>query len=187
MILLIGGFWSLSGCVHHVDIAVVGAQIAPTMANGAAWDGPDNVPAGAMGLLSSALAHVDPSGQLGSAVAEGAETLARPDVTGTVTLFPGAEQDAKTIVLPVVNDSLTPSWVEGAGTRFGGVALSGKTVVRVVLVDKDLQTDDSIGTIELSGAELARAKGSGEPLVIDVSGQTSGQLQSVSVVVRKGE
>jgi hypothetical protein len=48
-------------------------------------------------------------------------------------------------------------------------------------------TDDSIGTIELSGAELARAKGSGEPLVIDVSGQTSGQLQSVSVVVRKGE
>ena len=175
----------LLGCVHNVDIFITGAEIAPTMANGAAWDGPDNVPVEARGLFDAALSHVDPSGQLFAAIGGAIDSATKPDAAGTAVLSPGLEMDPSTVLLPVVNDSLSPAWAELPVSRFGGVALNGKTVVRITLVDKDLQTDDPIGTIELSASDLMKAEHSDGALVVDVSAQTSGQLKSVSVVVRE--
>ena len=177
----------LFGCMHNVDISVVGAQIAPTMANSAAWDGPDNVPAEAMGLLTSALAHVDPTGQLGAAVEGGVSTVVKPDVAGTATLSPGPDMAPTTVILPVVNDTLSPVWLPNAAVKFSAVALNGKSVLRLTLVDKDVQTDDPIGTVEISGSELLRAEGRGTFEYLDLSAATSGQLKSVSVVVERSK
>lgn len=174
----------LLACVHNVEIMVVGAEIAPAMSNGAAWDGPDNVPTEAVGLVTGLLTHLDPSGQLGSAVVGAVDTVVRPDPTGTAVLYPGAEQDPATRLLPVVQDTFLPTWGESPANRFGGVALRGETVLRITLVDKDVQTDDPIGTVEISGADLARAERAGEAFAVDVSTQSSGQLKTVSVVVR---
>lgn len=175
----------LLGCVHIVDIAVVGAEISPAMANGAAWDGPDNVPTEAMGLLGSALSHLDPSGQLGGVVSGAVDTMVKPDPAGTVMLYPGPEQDPFTVLLPVLQDTLFPTWGDTPSNRLGGVTVRAETVIRVTLVDKDVQTDDPIGTVELTAADVGKAQRAGKVLVIDVSGQASGQLKSVSVVVRK--
>jgi hypothetical protein len=178
-------FTILLACSHPVDIAITGAEISPTMANGAAWDGPDNVPPETRGLASALLAQIDPSGQLGSAVMGTVDTLVLPDPAGTVVLYPGPEMDPRTIVLPPMQDTLTPTWTASPATTFGGVSLAQATLIRLTLVDKDLQTDDPIGTVELSSKDLVAAERAGEPFAVDVSAQASGQVRTVSVLVTK--
>ena len=169
-------------CAHPVDITVSAASIAPTMANGAAWDGPDKLPPAAMGLLDSAMAKLDPSGQLGAAVAGAAGQMAQPDVAGTAEFRGDAESAPITAIIPEVSDSLGPTWAVGSAT-LRGVTLGSNSVLRITLVDKDLQSDDPIGVAVITAADLARAEHTDGAVTVDVSGQTSGQVKSVSVVV----
>lgn len=170
-------------CAHPVDVALTAAEVSPNMANGQAWDGPDNVPPEAKGLAEGILAQLDPSGQLGTAVFATGEMLVLPDVFATAKYDPGDGTAASTLILPAVSDSSSPTWLLNPVTTFTRVTLGPKSTLSVVFVDKDVQTDDPIGTVVLSAAELARAERQGEPLVVDVSGQTSGQLKTVTVSV----
>ncbi len=170
-------------CAHPVDVALTAADVAPTMANAQPWDGPDNVPAETKGLAQGILAQLDPSGQLGTAVFATAEALVQPDVSATAKYDPGDGGAASTLILSPVSDTLSPTWALNPVTTFSRVTLGPKSTLSVVFVDKDVQTDDPIGTVTLSASDLARAERQGEPLVVDVSGQTSGQLKTVTVSV----
>lgn len=170
-------------CAHPVDVALTAASVSPNMANGQAWDGPDNVPAEAKGAAMGILAQLDPSGQLGTAVFATGEMLVLPDVYATAKYDPGDGTAASTIILPVASDTSSPTWALNPVTTFSRVTLGSKSTLSVVFVDKDVQTDDPIGTVTLSASDLARAERTGEPLVVDVSGQTSGQLRTVTLSV----
>lgn len=170
-------------CAHPVDVALTAAEVAPTMANAQPWDGPDNVPAEAKGAAMGILAQLDPSGQLGTAVIATAEALVQPDVSATAKYDPGDGGAASTLVLPTVSDTTSPTWALNPVTTFSRVTLGPRSTLSIVFVDKDVQADDLVGTVVLSPADLSRAERAGEPWVVDVSAQTSGQLKSVSVSV----
>ncbi len=174
----------LLACVHVVDITLTAAEVAPAMANAAPWDGPDGKSAGsALNLLSGALSQVDPTGQLGGAIVGTAASMTLPDVAATATFDPGDGTAPSTVSLPVVNDSLSPVWT---GPGFSRVAIGPKSRLSVVFVDRDLSSDDPVGTVVLTASDLALARARGEPAVIAAAAQTSGQVLSVTVSVAEG-
>lgn len=171
------------GCAHLVDVSVVGATIAPTMANQAPWDGPDNVAPGALDLFTKLANKVDASGQLATAATGIAAAAAAPDPQGTVTLVTQDERNGEQQMLTLAHeDTTTPDWTAAPAT-FSNVTLNHDVRLRIALVDKDYVTDDPIGTVELSAADLETARVAGAPTAIDVSKQSSGQLLTVKVVV----
>lgn len=171
------------GCAHLVDISVTGAAIAPTMANGAAWDGPDRLAPEVGGLLSKVVSGLDP--QLRQSAAETVAQKAAPDAYGTVTLLTRDERNGETAPLMLASeDSHDPDW-SAAPASFAGVKLRTDTRLRVALIDKDVVTDDPIGTVEVSGAELLAALRAEAPWRTDVSAQSSGQLRDLRIVVKK--
>jgi hypothetical protein len=176
----------LLGCSHPVDITLTAAEIAPTTADGQPWDGPSGMDTATKGLVGLALGRVDPTGQLGEALTDAASNLARPDATGVLTFVPGDGKPAVSAVVPEASDTLAPTWAPGAGTLHG-VLWSPKASLDVTLIDKDVSSDDPIGKVRLSAAQLAQAEARDGALTLDVSNQTSGQLRSVSVVVVRSE
>lgn len=173
------------GCAHLVDISVTGAAIAPTMANQAAWDGPDSMPAGAGGLLQRMAAAVDPDGSLTRAAGEAASAKAKPDPFGTVTLVSTGERNGEQSMLTLATeDTLAPDWTAAPAT-FTNVTLDSDVRLRVALIDKDVVTDDPIGTVEVPNSELLKAMRAGAPVEVDVSSQSSGQLLKVRIKVEK--
>lgn len=174
------------GCAHPVDITLTAADIAPAMANGQAWDGPNSLDPAARGLLDSALGKIDPSGQLAGAVGGVAEQLSRPDATGTLSFIAGDGSAPTTSTVPEASDTLAPTWAPGLGT-LRGVPWSGKASLDITLVDKDVSSDDPIGKVRVTAAQLAQAEARDGALTLDVSDQTSGQLRSVSLVVVRSE
>jgi hypothetical protein len=160
-------------CVHPVDITVVGAEIAPTMADGRAWDGPDKVPEDLLARLT---------GTVGVAIdvtVELPEAVLRPDAGGTVTLFTGDGRNGEVRVLQEAADTTSPTWI---GATFRRVRIDRDTRLHLVLSDRDLLSDEVIGTVDLDASDLARARRYG---VIDTAGRTSGQLRVVRVTVTR--
>jgi hypothetical protein len=179
-------FLLLSACVHTVDISLAAAEIAPTMANGVAWDGPDNVlgalaPADA-GALAAAFGALTGSPEAGKAVVGVAAQLQKPDAGGGLEFIPGSGEPAVTATVPEVSDSASPRWAPGAAT-VRSVALRGSSSLRISLFDRDLRHDDPIGVVVLTGAQLGRALGRDGVFTVETAEQTSGQLLSVSVLV----
>lgn len=174
----------LLGCAHLVDISVTHATIAPQMANGASWDGPDRVAPEVGGLFSTMVNAVDPSGRLSREASDTVAQKAAPDAFGTATLLCEGERNGESQALVLASeDTIAPDWTS-APASFANVKLTGDVRVRVALTDDDLVTDDPIGTVELSNADLSRALHDGSAEV-DVSKQSSGQLRTVTVKVVK--
>jgi hypothetical protein len=170
------------GCAHLVDVSVTAASIAPTMSNGAQWDGPDRVAPEVGGLLSTMVNAVDPTGQLTRAAAETVAQKAAPDPFGTVTLRSTDAHNGETRPLTLLaEDSLTPDW-SAAPATFERVKLTGDVRLTVSLTDDDVVTDDPVGTVEIDNVALRYALREGKAEV-DVRSQSSGQLQSVTVKV----
>lgn len=175
----------LVGCAHLVDISVTGAAIAPSMANQAAWDGPDSLPPGAGGLLQRMTSAVDPDGTFARAAGEAAVTKAKPDPFGTVTLVSTGERNGEQSMLTLATeDTLAPDWTAAPAT-FSNVTLNTDVRLRVALIDKDMVTDDPIGTVEVANADLQKALRAGAPMEVDVSTQSSGQLLKLRIKVDK--
>ena len=168
------------GCAHPVDITLTGAEIAPTMATGTAWDGPNSLSPGARGVLDSALAGLDSSGQLSSAVKSAADTLARPDPAASLVFLP--EEGTAPVHADAAErpDTLTPAWT---GPTLKGVLWSPAAKLEITLIDHDVATDDPIGKVVLRAGDLARAEANDGPLTFPVADQTSGQVLSVTVSV----
>lgn len=176
----------LLGCAHSVDITLTAADLAPTMANAAPWDGPQGV----LGVLdekgkaslAAALGSVVGNAAVGEAVAGVASSLQQPDAGGELSFTSADGEPAVTVVVPTASDSLAPRWVPGLAT-LKAVSLRPKSKLRVLLVDKDIDSDDPIGSVVLTSAQLAAALGTDGAFTVDTSRQSSGQLLSVSILV----
>ncbi len=171
-------------CAHPVDITLTAAEIAPTTADGKAWDGPNSLDPAAKGLLDSALAKIDPSGQLSGSLGSATEKLQKPDPAGTLFFLAGDGSPPTTADVPEASDTLTPTWAPGVGT-LRNVMWSPKASLDVTVIDKDVSSDDPIGRVRLTAAQLSAAEARDGAFTIDVADATSGQLRSVSVVVVK--
>ncbi len=178
----------LVACVHTVDITLSAAEIAPKMANAEEWDGPTGV----LGALSpeakvsvgALLGSLVGDARVGTAVADAAAELQKPDPAGSLEFHPGEGEPTSSARVAEAQDTLAPQWAPGTAT-VTSVQLRSSSSLKVALVDKDLQTDDPIGTVVLTGAQLGRALGRDGVLTIQTAEQTSGQLLSVSILVVK--
>ncbi len=175
-------FALLLACAHSVDITLTGARIAPEMASKSPWDGPEKLNPEAKGLLDSVLSSVDSSGKLAEMVGGASAEMARPDVAATIEFRSDAEAAPYSVQLPEVANNLEPAWAPGLLT-IKNAALTGKSTLSIILVDKDLSSDDPIGKVVLTTAQICKAEGMDGALTLDVADQTSGQIESVSVLV----
>jgi hypothetical protein len=179
----------LVACVHTVDITLAAAEVAPTMANGAQWDGPDGV-LGVLGApgpearasLDALFGSLTGNVEVGKAVAGAAAELQKPDPAGQLSFLSSAGEAPISAPVAEVHDSFSPKWAPGTAT-VKAVMLRPSSSLRVALVDKDIQSDDPLGTVVLNGAQLGRALARDGLLTIETADQTSGQLLSVSVLV----
>lgn len=176
----------LIACAHTVDVTLSAAELAPTMANGAPWDGPQGV-LGALteegkASLSAALGSLVGNAAVGSAAVGVAAELQKPDAAGELTFVSGAGGVNVTAVVPEARDTTSPRWAPGQAT-LKGVTLKGTSSLRVLIVDKDLQSDDPVGSVVLTSAQLSRALARDGVLTVETGDQSSGQLISVSILV----
>ncbi len=176
----------LVACVHTVDVTLSAAEVAPSMANGSPWDGPQGAlgPLTAEGKasLAAALGSLVGNAAVGTAVVGVASELQKPDAAGQLTFVSGAGVADVSAIVPEMSDTNSPRWTPGQAT-VKGVALKGSSSLRVALVDKDLQSDDPIGTVVLSSGQLLRALARDGVLTVETADQSSGQLLSVSILV----
>ncbi|GDX78297.1 hypothetical protein LBMAG42_01080 [Deltaproteobacteria bacterium] len=180
-------FSLLLACAHSVDITLTGARIAPQMASNTPWDGPEKLNPEAKGLLDSVLSSVDSSGKLAEMVGGAATEIARPDVAATLEFRSDAEAAPYSVQVPEVPNNLEPTWGPGLLT-IKNAAITGKSTLSIILVDKDMSSDDPIGKVVLTTSQICKAEAMDGAMTVNVADQTSGQIESVSVlVVRSGK
>ena len=175
-------FALLLACAHSVDITLTGARVAPEMASKTPWDGPEKLNPEAKGLLDSVLSSVDSTGKLAEMVGGVSSEIARPDVAATLEFRSDAEAAPSVVQLPEVANNLEPAWAPGALT-IKNAPITWKSTLSIILVDKDLSSDDPIGKVVLTTKEICKAEQMDGAMTVNVADQTSGQIESVSVLV----
>jgi hypothetical protein len=165
------------------------ALIAPTKTDGTAWDWPS--PAAAPQLraaLSAALAIGDVNAGYGTVLGifaqPATEALAKPDVFGYASMFRGAGfagQEPEGRVLPVIQDSFTPTW--GDLAIWNHVPLTQYAHLDLHLEDKDLRNDDPVGDVSLTARDFVQALQRGGNVHLPVATQGEGRILYVGLFV----
>lgn len=172
-------FLILIGCVHQVDVTVLGATVGPSTANLEAWDGFGKIPAATRDAAIRDAAAIDPLVGLSVAtLASWADGIAPPDTFGSVSVVGGAR-----VELPTRNDTFNPAW----SALLAGVPLSADTLLRVQLSDEDLDAPDPICSVDVDAGALRRALAAKKPYTLDLSEATAGQLLTLTVQVVKAK
>jgi len=160
--------------------SLVGAIVSPGKSDGKNWDGFGTANAEVLSKVASALAGSNPYTAVASVLATPfAEFTSTPDTAGHVQLFLGGIP-SQPVRLAKIENSLTPQWT---GMTWPGIDIL-RTRVRVTLVDKDLQLDDPMGTIEIGPTELQNALQNGVVSWVDVRSQTQDQVLLLGISVQ---
>lgn len=163
-----------------VRVAILSALIGPSKADGHTWDGPGHVSPETSRKVVGALAAANPYAAAAAVLAGlSMGALEKPDPYGYAELIV-AGRSARLELPMTFRDTFTPQW---AGAEFAGVPLRDNARIRVTLIDKDLEDDDPIGTVELAAEDLRAALHSGHVYPVQVADQSQNQLLFVSVSV----
>ena len=177
-----------------VNITFQGAIISPRPSAQGCWDSGCDVSEAELKAIKDAAVKVaklfkDPYVQGAAYAAQylpleklvGAVTgkLSKPDATGTVKLLP----DGPTLILPdggTASDTLTPVWT---GKVFTKVKLTDLVGLALTLEESDYLTNDPIGTVKLSSADLLKAMQIGKSVAVPTLDQGTGDILFVIVQV----
>lgn len=181
------GIW-VAGCAHgrvpgRADIELVNVTVAPTKLDGRAWD--DVRLADAMLAIAepsaAKIASVEP---LSAGLVLAAEMLRNelsavslPDPVGTATLV--SDEGAHVVKLAKQSNTCEPRFL----AEWRDVKLARSTNIRLELRDADVFGSDTIGTVELTYDDLAKAARAGELKSIAVSDRDR-RLRDVGIRVR---
>lgn len=149
--------------------------------DGAQWDGPGGVlPSGVLRALGTALGAPAP----GLAVLElmngpMVASLEKPDASGVAEIVTSRGPAFRT-ELPRVQDSFTPQFSDARWTH---VPMDGSARLRVEVIDRDVTTDDPMGTLELNAEDFRAAAQAGHVHPVRVDEQTNRQVLFASISV----
>lgn len=184
--------WTALACAPHpVNVAVLGATIGPTKADGRLWDGIGTVPKDVRDAAIAASRGGRPVAGITVGAAAWSNGMAPPDPAGTAWVVgarpvevpaPGGwVLTAPSVELPENADTFTPAWT----LVLPDLLLDKATMVRISLVDMDLTEEDPIATVNLDANTLRRALRARRPYVCDVTEMTGAQILSVTVDVTR--
>jgi len=178
-----------------VSVQVVDAIIAPSKADGTAWDGTVMIPDEVLTQVGDALAGGDPVGGVlavlaGPTLNDAIDSLDKPDAFGTAqaTVF-GTIGEAYWLAQEgdAIQDSYTPIWPYG--WYYKNVPIDSDVRISVQLWDSDLIDDDPIGVAQINSSDFKAALAAQEKFYVRVDDQTDGQLLfiGISVTQQTGE
>lgn len=186
--LVISAAVSLAGCAHgnvpkRADIELVNVTVAPTKLDGRAWDDVRLADAmlAAAAPAAAKIASMEPL-TAGLVLAAGMlrdelSAASLPDPVGTATLV--SDEGAHVVALAKQSNTCEPRFL----AEWRDVKLARSTNIRLELRDADLFGSDTIGTIELTYDDLAKAAQGGELKSIAV-GDRDRRVRDVGIRVR---
>lgn len=179
--------------VQKVDIAFLGALIAPTKHDSRTWDATFGFKKVPTQNLASLLMPGVAQATIVQTILEGApKGSVAPDVIGTIKQVgetsKGYESIASTPIglatrLTVTRDSYTPVFT----TEYQSWPIFKTTRFRIRLWDKDLSDNDAIGTVEITPDDIQKAIDAGTPVWINVADQSQNQLLYIQISAIKAK
>lgn len=169
---------------ERVNISIVGAVIAPAMADGSQWDFEGPVSTDLLQEFAAALLETDAYNKILSLIVTPlVQNLSKPDTYGTAELLGSDARAAVTLATTSTNteDTFVPNWPGSPG--WTAVALQDSTRVRVTLREEDVFLDDDAGVVELNRADLEAAWTAQHVFPVAVADQSVGQILFVLVSV----
>jgi hypothetical protein len=165
------------------NVAMIGAVLAPAMADGSQWDLESQVSADILVDIAAALLETDAYNKVLSLIATPLiQNLSKPDTYGTAELLgPGGGTVTLATTSSNTEDTFVPNWPGSPGWK--NVELTDSTRVRVTLREEDLFLDDDAGVVELNRSDLDAAWRSQGVFPVAVSKQSVGQILFVLVSV----
>ena len=176
--------WGLAHPLRRpVEVCVTGVLAAPAKIDGRPWDGVGGVIDGeTLRPLMEVLASRAPaySAVLPLVLAIG-ELVDTPEVAARVQVVSDDENDGLQLDLPPWQDALVGTW----GCSPLVLTLNKAARLRVLAWDVDVSEPDAIGAVELTSAELDRARKSHTILHVWVGDRTNYQLLFLDISVRE--
>ncbi|MBA3461060.1 MAG: hypothetical protein H0T46_13935 [Deltaproteobacteria bacterium] len=169
---------------ERINIRIVGAVLAPAMADGSQWDLESQVSSDLLVDLAAMLLETDAYNKVLGLIARPlVQNLSKPDTYGTAELLGSSNSSQVTLATESNNteDTFVPNWPGSPG--WSNVTLSNTTRVRVTLREEDLFLDDDAGVVELNHADLEAAWTSQRVFPVAVADQSSRQVLFVLVSV----
>jgi hypothetical protein len=185
----------------RIRITVIGAHIGPGKVDGTRWDGVGKLSEEQVSKTQElvklaaqmAAAAANPPGALAAAAGKllgdmAMPAAAKPDVFGWVEWQATGSEPAIKLDLaprskPVREFSVT--WRDAV--ELPAANWNPRLRIRVILRDKDMASDDAIGTVELNGDHIRYAWSKQKVTPILVADQSDGQLLAVKVSVSAAE
>ena len=186
----------------HVDVCLTSAVIGPTKPDGAPWDvgqaalAKDKQKAFDQGIQTVIALIPDKPTQVAAAIADlfredAIQALVRPDVFGKVEFAPaGIYGDKGAKKKGIASESspireFTPAF--GSEVCFKDLKFDPEMRFRVELTDKDLTSNDRIGTVELVAGDVRTAFEHGKSRHVPTADQDTTSIKLLAITVTKGQ
>ncbi len=168
-----------------VTVEIHAAIVAPSKADGMAWDGVPaiKVPAEADAEVRKALAEPDGTKKVTAILKRWVDKgIAPPEPVGTAQIFAGSAVVGQPTKLPMIENSFTPAW--SPAVKIEHVKLDDATRLHVHLEDADDATTEPIGDVDVDAASLKKALAEkGQPYEVKMDPK-SPHVLAVTIAVR---